>query len=258
MQHTDPEILALLALGEQVGSSEDHGHLRSCGECQAERDNLARAAAVGRSTVDAGELIDPPERVWSRISAEVELSEKFVLTTGRTTPMERSWGAAASIPPRASLIARHRHSSSLRRPPRRVAAFAIAASLLILAGGGVATWFSVRSPETTVLASATLDAFPGWDGASGKAVIEEKADGARVVQVSLDAPRDKNAYREVWLITSDSKRLVSLGVVRGSSGSFTVPDGIDFSRYDLVDISAEPYDGDPAHSGTSILRGQLS
>ncbi len=51
---------------------------------------------------------------------------------------------------------------------------------------------------------------------------------------------------------------MSLGVVDGASGTFTVPDGLDLSRYDLVDVSAEPYDGNPAHSGDSIIRGKLS
>jgi hypothetical protein len=36
-----------------------------------------------------------------------------------------------------------------------------------------------------------------------------------------------------------------------------VPAGIDTGEYDLVDISEEPYDGDPTHSGDSIVRGQL-
>lgn len=38
----------------------------------------------------------------------------------------------------------------------------------------------------------------------------------------------------------------------------TIPDGINIARYDLVDISAEPFDGNPAHSGDSIVRGQLN
>ncbi|NYH91901.1 hypothetical protein F4554_004539 [Actinopolymorpha rutila] len=32
---------------------------------------------------------------------------------------------------------------------------------------------------------------------------------------------------------------------------------MDVSRFAGIDVSAEPYDGNPAHSGRSVLRGQL-
>jgi hypothetical protein len=50
---------------------------------------------------------------------------------------------------------------------------------------------------------------------------------------------------------------VSLGVVSGASGTFAIPAGVDITQYVLVDISDQPYNGNPAHSGNSIVRGQL-
>jgi len=38
---------------------------------------------------------------------------------------------------------------------------------------------------------------------------------------------------------------------------FTLPPNVDVRRYSLVDISAEPNDGNAAHSGKSVLRGEL-
>src|SRR4051812_28075536 len=73
MSHVDPDVLALLALGEEVASSEELAHLESCAACRAEIENLARAATVGRSVIGAGELLQPPPRVWSRIAEELEL-----------------------------------------------------------------------------------------------------------------------------------------------------------------------------------------
>ena len=64
-------------------------------------------------------------------------------------------------------------------------------------------------------------------------------------------------YREVWLIREDGQALISLGVLDDASGTFRVPDGVDLDEYRLVDISFEPVDGDPAHSGDSIVRGEL-
>lgn len=233
MRHVDPDVLALLALGEDAESSKDREHLADCAQCRGDLAHLSRAAVVGRTTLDEGELVDPPARVWSRISAALDLPADL----------------APSAPVADLAVARRR-----RRP---WVAFAAAAAAAVLVVGAVTTWNLTRPPSTTVLAAAVLDAFPGWDGAEGEAVVERQSDGSRVVRVTLDAEVGDDSYREVWLITSDATELVSLGTVRGGSGTFVIPDGIDLTRYDLVDISDEPYDGDPAHSGDSIVRGQL-
>ncbi len=52
--------------------------------------------------------------------------------------------------------------------------------------------------------------------------------------------------------------MVSLGVLDGESGIFTIPAGIDLAQYPIVDISDQPYNGDPAHSADSIARGTLN
>ena len=51
--------------------------------------------------------------------------------------------------------------------------------------------------------------------------------------------------------------MVSLGVLDGDHGSFAVPADLDLSAYDQVDVSQEPYDGNPAHSTESLARGRL-
>lgn len=117
---------------------------------------------------------------------------------------------------------------------------------------------SIAPTPATVLASAELDAFPDWVGSSGSAEVMVGANGSRVVDVTVDLPQGGEGYREIWLISTDTSQLVSLGIVDGATGTFTIPAGLDLSRYDLVDISEEPFDGDPTHSGDSIVRGQLS
>ena len=52
---------------------------------------------------------------------------------------------------------------------------------------------------------------------------------------------------------------------RGSSGTLgpgekavlPLPAGVSLADYPVVDISAEPYDGDPTHSTDSVVRGTL-
>ena len=64
--------------------------------------------------------------------------------------------------------------------------------------------------------------------------------------------------REVWLINLDGTRMVSLGLpARGEEGDFEFPARLLDEGYQIVDISYEPGDGDPAHSGQSLARGTL-
>ncbi len=229
MRHVDPDTLALLGMGEQVADSEYREHIAQCPECASELANYSRAARVGRATLDAGELLEPAPRVWDRISEELGIAEEPAAEVVELAPRRRRW----------------------------VPLVAVAASVALLASVGVVIWQVAQPSPTTVLATATLEAFPAWPGATGKAVVEQQADGTRVVHINFDAPSLHNAYEEVWLISSDATRLVSLGTASGSTATLPIPNGIDLSTYDLVDVSAEPYDGNPTHSGDSIVRGQL-
>lgn len=224
MRHIDPDVLALLALGEHAGGSIERDHLAGCAQCRSELETLTHAAQVGRSTIDAGDILEPHPRVWSAITAELASPAPVVAIAPR-----RFWMPIA-------------------------AAAAVAA---VLVGAGT-VWWALQPSPPTVLASATLDAFPDWIGSTGSAVVEERSDGARIVDVTVSVPIDPQGFREVWLISSDSEQLVSLGIVRGSTGTFTIPDGLDLARYDLLDVSEEPFDGNPTHSGDSILRGKLA
>lgn len=95
----------------------------------------------------------------------------------------------------------------------------------------------------------TLIAFPDHPGAEGTATAEEYRDGTIRLQVTLVDNPPGDGFREVWLIRGDASAMVSLGILEGEIGTFTVPAGIDLADYSLVDISAEPLDGDPLHEG---------
>ena len=145
---------------------------------------------------------------------------------------------------------------SMRRPTMRWIAAAAAAGVVV--GGGGATWWADRgSPAPAVVEAAALDALPGWTGATGAAKVEVAADGTRRLVVTLGGAKAEAGYREVWLIDTGVTKLVSLGVLDGSTGTFTLPQGLDLGLYPVVDISEEHFDGNPAHSGDSIVRGIL-
>jgi len=89
-------------------------------------------------------------------------------------------------------------------------------------------------------------------------------DGLLTVQIDdASLPAAGDADLEVWLIEPDSDGnpadLVSLGIYNPDDPSaLTVPANYDPDIYYVVDISIEPHDGDPTHSGRSILRGALT
>jgi anti-sigma-K factor RskA len=244
MSHLDPERLALVAVGETLTDAET-AHLATCDACSLELAELEHTVAVGRSTVSLGELETPPERVWDRILDEVRSQPEV---------------AASVMPVDASVVSPPAVAESPPEPRRRRRTgrmlFALAASIaVVLAIAGV--WNLVRTTQPVEIASATLDAFPDHPGAVGTAEVTEQSDGERTLTVSIDDFDESDGFREVWLITADASDLVSLGELDGKKGTFSVPADVDLRDFVLVDVSQEPRDGDPAHSGDSIVRGQL-
>ena len=116
-----------------------------------------------------------------------------------------------------------------------------------MVGGRVPAWAGVDR-------GGSLDAFPAHPDAAGAADVEEARDGSRTLLVSLDADKVPDTYREVWLIRKDAGALISLGVLSGGRGSLKSLTASTW-RSSGSWTSAEPLDGDPAHSGDSIVRG---
>lgn len=266
MQHLDPDDLALIALGEDVAQA---AHLAECSVCSAEVASLRRVVLVGRESSRADIPASyPPPGVWERIHTQLGLAplpseapagaETWTPgVPGAGAPVGGSSAATgASADADAPDAVVHVLSDRRRRFGGWIAG-AAAAGVLVGAVGGA--WWSTRPdavPNPTVLAEAALDPLPGWD-AAGTALVQENADGSRVVVVDVDATLGDDALREVWLIAPDLSGMVSLGLLEGTAGEFVIPAGVDLARYPVVDVSSEPLDGDATHSGNSIVRGVL-
>ncbi|MDF2807494.1 MAG: hypothetical protein K0S43_2440 [Cellulosimicrobium sp.] len=247
MQHIDDETLALLALGEDVLDDDARAHLASCAECADGAARLARVADAFDGADAPDELVEPSPAVWSAIHAELGLAEASAdLTAPSAGPDAPAAGTSAVVVPLAP-----------RRRRVWVPVAAASAALLVGVAGGVLWERREAEPPETTLASATLDPLPDWEGASGDARVEEQPDGRRQVVVTVDAPAPEGTYREVWLLAEDLSGLVSLGVLDGAEGRFDLPDGLDLAQFPVVDVSEEHFDGDPAHSGDSVVRGPL-
>ncbi len=228
MSHVDPEHLALGALGEPLSPAET-AHLQECPRCAHEVQSLRTVADLGRDP-DAAPLLAPPPHIWAAIDAA---------TTATATP-----DIAASAP-------------SVSAPPRRTGWLVAAGIAGVVAGGaGVLGWQSIGDgDEQTTVATATLEPLPDHDGTGQARVLESGA--RRELVVDLDAESDPDGFYEVWLLRPDVSGMVSLGVLSGDTGSFALPEGLDLDDFPIVDVSAEPYDGQPAHSGDSVVRGEL-
>lgn len=245
MEHSEPEILAMIALDDPEIPAGDLAHLRTCAACRADVDSLRRVAALARGNSSLSiPLESPSPAVWERITEELSLPS----------------AVAAEREVELRTVAAMRPASSRLRRRAWVAALALAASLALLigVGGAVTLLRPIVHPAPTVVATAQLKPFPKWAGASGEAVVEKSATGQRELVVKLAAPATEPGFREVWVMSSSLTKLVSIGVLSDGEGRFAVPADLNLADFPVVDISEEPLDGNPAHSGNSIVRGKLS
>ena len=262
MEHVSPEVIALMALFDPDVSSTDRAHTYACDECRAQFEQLSHVVRLARSEPILDELTAPRPAVWDRISAAVREAPE-----GETPQTEIA--EAASL----ESLRQGEHRVDRRRRPRRsaqrkaerrriplgIASLVASVALLIGIGGGVALIGALQSPSDEVVAAATLRALPAWPDARGEATVETSRSGTRELVVTLTAaPESAGAFREVWIMSASLKKLISLGVLVGDSGRFTMPADISTDAYPVVDVSEEPDNGSPAHSGNSIVRGTLS
>ncbi|MGN6244693.1 MAG: anti-sigma factor domain-containing protein [Motilibacteraceae bacterium] len=248
-------------------------------------DQLHLAAPSTPPGSPAGPLVAPPPAVWDRIAAEVGLDEQTRQAARDPLPAgapagiapvpdlprpaadvddEPSVGAAEPQPGPGDELAFRRSARSGRR---WLLPAAVAAAVGIVVGAGAATVVGrdpapqqvSAQPVTTVLGRASLVALPGHAG-SGEAIMEQVG-GQRRLVVDVDGLRQQGGYLEVWLMDPGNGGLVSLGVLAGGGaalhGDYPVPATLDLAAYPAVDVSAEPFDGNPAHSADSIVRGTM-
>lgn len=264
MAHLSEESLVLLALGE-AGDLQVQEHLAGCRECATELESLGHVVRVARADPPAPAA--PGPEVWAAVHAELGLSDAVAADPlagsadrgrvrdgddaagGGDTPSADDDGARGGATV-VDLADRRR-----RGVPYPLAAAAAAAALLV---GGLSVWGAQRlglEPEPTVLATAELEPLAGYT-ARGSAEVDELPDGTRQLVVRTD-PADVDGFKEVWLLAPDAQRMVSLGVMAGDEAVFVLPANLDVGEFPVVDVSNEPIDGDPTHSGDSIVRGAL-
>ncbi|MDH2443245.1 anti-sigma factor [Amnibacterium sp. CER49] len=245
MTHVDPDVLALLALGEDAATDEERAHIADCAECRELIRELASAAAVGRTVLELDRLVSPPPRVWDAVAAELDLPADVAPVAVLERPVPDD--APRAVP----------HVARRRRSRRRLVLLAVAAAVVLLAAGITAGIGIAHVDQPRIVAEAVLSHLPGFPGASGRADIEQYPDGRRVVVVTTNLKPSASAGHEVWLMDAATGRRVEVGFLKDGAGEFPLPEHVDLKQYSYIDISVEPHDGDPAPSGRSVVRGPL-
>lgn len=251
MHHLDPELLSLLALDERSGDESDMEHLRTCGTCAAEYAALRRAADAVRADPDRSALVAPGPQVWAAIHGELGLDESLA-----EDPLAAEQRRHVSPP-----------GTEQHRPGRRGGKFPgrtlpgagvwlAAAAAVVIAAAGITWAVTQAAPEPAPLAATELEPLEQFS-VTGTAQVVRTDEGARQLTVELSEDVAQG-YQEVWLIKPDLSGLISLGTMEQRSQTFTIPAEVNLDQYPIVDVSDEPMDGDPAHSGVSIVRGSLS
>ncbi|GAA1835117.1 hypothetical protein ACFFOM_09610 [Microlunatus capsulatus] len=72
--HADPDLLALLALGEPAGTPEERLHVEACAVCAHELADFARVVDQGRRAPLDATLTTPGEQVWLSIRSDLGLT----------------------------------------------------------------------------------------------------------------------------------------------------------------------------------------
>ena len=295
MPHPDDEILVDLAInGTDAAAAPPavHSHLSSCAVCAFTVADLRRTLSFAQTSPTDAVWLAPPASVWERITAQIASPNAAASVTdvrpsaADLPPHSASGGGVGSR--RSSRTGAHRSlsehpdsgpSSLERRRDRREreadrrprligwAAGLAAAGLVVGLLTGRALWNGPVAPpaaaQTTTSATtvsqvslSTLDA--NDPQRMGEAAVVRTAGG---YQLSIDTskPIDAgNGYLEVWLINRDLKRMVSIGVLRGSGvASFPISQKLIDEGYVVVDISRQKFIESNAHSGDSVMRGVL-
>lgn len=132
----------------------------------------------------------------------------------------------------------------------------VAAAVALVIGIGLGTVIDLDGGEQdpTMLASVELE--PLTEDVAPRTATLREDDGGRTITLDLDGLPGTDGFHEVWLLNPETGALVSLGPVRGDD-VYAVPDTIDLVDLSVLDVSDEPRDGDPTHSGASLLRGEV-
>ncbi len=242
-------------------------------------------AILAEITDDDRRRLEPPPSIWNAIVDTVSADRNGRPDRTLTLTDDGNGSVVADISPieqqastTITLAAGRRATDRPSLPPEMSAWrrqwLPVAAAVAVAVVGGLVTWaFSdelagsddeatagVVEPDGDVVAVVSITGDGREEtlndiGDSGEARLVT-VDGRYHLDIDLDVgdPASIDGYLELWIVNTEIDGMVSLGVVTGD-GRYALPPNLDPADFPIVDVSVEPIDGDPAHSGRSVLRG---
>ena len=254
MTHIDDERLVDLALGAPAEPVEGE-HLALCATCTGALGSLTETIMLTRSAGRTA-LVEPPSRVWTAIQAELHPGAAHGTATSAAP---ETGSSVTSLDDRRSRRERRTRPGSGLPTAWLVAAASVLGVVLGVGGTTLAQRVGgAPDPAETTVASATLAPLDSPE-TRGVATVVDRDGGMRLDLPAMDLdPED--GYLEVWLINRDLTRMISVGVIPSGATEIVLPISQELidEGYVIVDISREPFDDQPAHSGQTLVRGELS
>jgi hypothetical protein len=290
MEHPDEEVLTQFALDDPLAlDAATLVHISDCDRCTHEIQEIQRvvdAALASGGRADLRTLVAPPPSVFERVLVEVggRAPEPVLEVASQPVSAPSAHRAAVATPPAPAAptgtlddpiwlfdqpgeiaTTAPGRSDLVDRPTDRRTLWQVTVAGLVglVLGAGVA-WLvadngSTPTPSPTGSGDVSPSPLIGVDGnkTSGEISLVKPSAGAPKITITIDTLDRGHGFLEAWLVDPVGGGMVALGVVDGTRGTFTVPPSLNRSKYDEVDVSREPFDGDPAHSGVSLARGTL-
>jgi Anti-sigma-K factor rskA len=263
--HPDGDQLTLAALPAEQADPEVAAHLLVCGQCRAEVDELRRTVELARVDGVGEPLPIPPTRVWQAILDELAGDEAGAeIAAAPDARAHRLPPADEPGPPDRPV------SLDDRRPQRapwwRRSAVGVAAAAVVGLGLGAGVGFGLGGsgdePVPAPLVRLAPVGFADPQASGTAAMVDRNGDTRMVVELRGVTNLAGGDYLEAWLMDAGGSRLLPLGALARHGeefhGEFTIPAGLPPGEYIRVDVSAERFDGNPAHSAVSLLRGDLA
>jgi hypothetical protein len=213
---------------------------------------LLRGELSNAETLRVAEHLDECEACRADL-ADTAVGHALLSGAGRTLQPTSETGEA--ITPVTPLRPAPNPPSLLTRWSRPLALVAAASALVV---GSVAVTSIVTGDDQDVpvaVAPQQADLEPVEGSGGGKVEMVDDDGAVSMVVETRDLPKaGEGEFYQVWLFNPETGKMLSLGILGPEGkGGFEFPDTL-LGGYQVVDVSLEKDDGDPAHSVTSVLR----
>jgi anti-sigma factor RsiW len=262
-----PELVSFIT-GEASDETASliRAHLETCGECRAELMELEMAAGLVRQS--PAELA-PPEGLEERTFELIEGRAPGVVGRGDTITAP---AAPAPVPLAPKRKERRERAERRRRPLVAILAPGIAAALVLLGFVGLRLYQDNKELKTQLAQQEQrvdrlgeeFDTVTLVSAESSKVRAEAEVykldnDNFQIVLATENFPSTPQGYQyELWF--GGDQGWLSAGSFRTSGArtmTFDLHISGDASEFSKVDLTLEPIDGNPGHTGPPVMQGEL-